>query len=304
MRSKLAVEYGGSRYSGGIVPSTTSPNVFLFTDKTEGAKFGYTYDGFSPDRSLFYYTGAGASGDQEAKGGNSAVLRHAERGQAIRLFAASGKKPGTDAKLQSYLGEYALDPIRPFERMPAFGEDKRARTVIVFRLLPAQPVGDFEVELAGTTTVTLSPTARAVPLEVNSSQFFETAATEGVVSERRESSLTDEFVESRLGSTFFRWAISLPREHTTLLTDVYDESSRVLYEAKAFGLTPQRADCNRPAPRLQRHISVDGLRWRRAAPSSSFAGPARSYSKCRARPHLQARRYLRRRDSSCGSLSS
>lgn len=62
-RADLVVEYGGSVQSGGIVPSNTSNSVFVFTDPAEGTQFGYVYDGFSPDGTVFHYTGAGRDGD-------------------------------------------------------------------------------------------------------------------------------------------------------------------------------------------------------------------------------------------------
>ena len=59
-RVDLHDRYGGSR-QGGTIPSRSSPNIFLFLDKTVGAGHGY-YDGWAGDR--FYYTGHGQTGDQ------------------------------------------------------------------------------------------------------------------------------------------------------------------------------------------------------------------------------------------------
>lgn len=44
-RADLVEQYGGSRYSGGIVPALASNNVFLFSDPSEGVKYGYNFDG-------------------------------------------------------------------------------------------------------------------------------------------------------------------------------------------------------------------------------------------------------------------
>ena len=79
-RAELVVEYGGSAYSGGIVPSRRSNSVFVFTDPAEGTQFGYVYDGFAPDHGVLHYTGAGQSGDQRESGSNSPILTAVPRG--------------------------------------------------------------------------------------------------------------------------------------------------------------------------------------------------------------------------------
>lgn len=260
IREDLAIEYGGSKYSGGIVPSNTTPNIFLFTDPAEGSKYGYTYDGFSKDRSVFYYTGAGTVGDQVESSGNRAVLEHAAMGRALRVFAAAGRVPGKGTKLQKYVGEFVIDENRPFDRMPASDSNGRTRTVLVFRLHATNKITDFAVRLAGTTAVTPTIRARSVPLEVASSHFYETSGIEPGIALRSESTLTAQFVESRPHSAFNRWAISLPKEGTNLLTDVYDTGSQVLYEAKAL---ESRANVRTAIGQLydyRRHIKVLGLK--------------------------------------------
>lgn len=260
IREDLAIQYGGSKYSGGIVPSNTTSNIFLFTDPAEASKYGYTYDGFSEDRSVLYYTGAGTVGDQLESSGNRSVLRHATTGHTLRVFAAAGKVAGTRTKLQKYVGKFAIDNDHPFDRMPAVDRKGRARTVLVFRLHPMDEITDEAVALAGTTAVTLTTLARSVPLEVDSSHFYETSGREPGVALRSESALTAQFVESRPHSEFSRWAISLPNERTTLLTDVYDTSSQVLYEAKAL---ESRANVRTAIGQLydyRRHIDVRELK--------------------------------------------
>lgn len=259
-REDLVVEYGGSVYSGGIVPSSTSNSVFVFTDPAEGAQFGYVYDGFSSDGLVFYYTGAGPNGDQTLRGGNSALMTHVEKGRVIHAFREAGYKPGTKTKYQKYIGEFIVDPSKPFVRMPGLGKDKALRTVVVFRLLPVTVVPDDIVDFVGYSEVAREPRAIPVPVEINSTQFFETADRVGGLAVRRESQLVDDFIAHQVGHTFSRWAIDLAAEGTRLLTDIYDEADHTLYEAKAIA---GRSDLRMAVGQLydyRRHVHVEDLR--------------------------------------------
>lgn len=259
-RADLVVEYGGSVQSGGIVPSNTSNSVFVFTDPAEGRQFGYVYDGFSSDGTVFHYTGAGRDGDQKLSGSNSPILTHAAKGRSLHAFSAAGVVAGSSTKLQRYIGEFILDPDVPFERMPALDRSGALRTVLVFRLLPVSVIPDDVVELVGYSGVTREPNAISVPVEINSTEFFETADRAGGVAVRRESQLVDEFIAHQVGHTFTRWAINLPAERTRLLTDIYDEVDHTLYEAKAIA---GRSDLRMAVGQLydyRRHVRVDELR--------------------------------------------
>ncbi|MBW9110665.1 hypothetical protein [Microbacterium ureisolvens] len=259
-RAELVVEYGGSVQSGGIVPSNTSNSVFVFTDPAEGTQFGYVYDGFSPDGSAFHYTGAGRDGDQKLSGSNSPILTHAAKGRSLHAFSAAGVVAGSSTKLQRYIGEFILDPEMPFERMPALDRGGALRTVLVFRLLPVSAIPDDIVELVGYSGVAREPHAISVPVEINSTEFFETADRAGGMAVRRESQLVDEFIAHQVGHTFSRWAINLPTERTRLLTDIYDEADHTLYEAKAIA---GRSDLRMAVGQLydyRRHVHVEDLR--------------------------------------------
>lgn len=259
-RADLVVEYGGSAQSGGIVPSNTSNSVFVFTDPAEGRQFGYVYDGFSPDGAVFHYSGAGRDGDQKLSGSNSPILTHAAKGRSLHAFSAAGIVAGSSTKLQRYIGEFILDPDVPFERMPALDRSGALRTVLVFRLLPVSVIPGDVVELVGYSGMTRQPNAVSVPVEINSTEFFETADRTGGLAVRRESQLVDEFIAHQVGHNFTRWAINLPAEHTRLLTDIYDESDRTLYEAKAI---VSRSDLRMAVGQLydyRRHVHVDDLR--------------------------------------------
>lgn len=144
--------------------------------------------------------------------------------------------------------------------MPALDRSGALRTVLVFRLLPVSVIPDDVVELVGYSGMTRQPNAVSVPVEINSTEFFETADRTGGLAVRRESQLVDEFIAHQVGHNFTRWAINLPAEHTRLLTDIYDESDRTLYEAKAI---VSRSDLRMAVGQVydyRRHVHVDDLR--------------------------------------------
>lgn len=259
-RADLAVAYGGSPYSGGIVPSNRTNAVFIFTDPQQGRQFGYVYDGFSADGSVLHYTGAGQDGDQVETGSNSPIVTHVAKGRTLRAFVADGTVAGTTTKLQRYIGEFVLDPIAPSIPMPAPDQTGAVRTVLVFRLIPVGPIPDEVIDTVGYSEISDGPQAFKVPVEINSKRFFETTGTAGGEVLRRESLLVDTFIASQPDHRFGRWAITLPAEKTRLLTDVYDENDRVLYEAKAIA---SRNDLRMALGQLydyRRHVPIKDLR--------------------------------------------
>src|SRR5579862_9822612 len=113
-REERQERFGGALY-GGHEPSAQTPNVFIYSDRDRGAKFGYNYDGWSGDDAVYLYTGDGSVGDQvESDGGNAAILRHQEDGRALRVFVAGGFVEGTRTKRHVYIGEFELDTERPY----------------------------------------------------------------------------------------------------------------------------------------------------------------------------------------------
>lgn len=82
--------------------------------------------------------------------------------------------------------------------------------------------------------------ARQIPLEISVTSEFGRAAVDALVATKAEQSLIDEFTEFQKarGRTFTRWEI-FPRGSTErLLTDIYDDETRTLYEAKASSARP------------------------------------------------------------------
>lgn len=261
-RAELAVDYGGNLQYGGIVASNSTNSVFIFTDPSKSKQFGYVYDGFDANGTVLHYTGAGPSGDQSESKSNSSILTAAARGRRLHAFVTVGTVPGTTTKRQKYIGEFILDSSDPFARHPGLGEDGAARTVLVFRLLPVTAIPTSIIESVGFSGVAVHPRAVGVPVEINSTTFYETAETPARTSYRRESDLVDEFIASKNDHTFSRWAITLPELRQPLLTDVYDEGDHVLYEAKAFS---RRGDLRMAIGQLydyRRHIDVPDLQCR------------------------------------------
>ena len=95
-RADLVEQYGGSRYSGGIVPALASNNVFLFSDPSEGVKYGYNFDGPGEDESYFY-TAQGTLGDHAETGNNGAVLGHVAASRDLRLLLTPTENRATSA---------------------------------------------------------------------------------------------------------------------------------------------------------------------------------------------------------------
>lgn len=112
-REQRMQRFGGAKY-GGIETSSTTPNVFVYSDPSRGKAYGYNFDGWNADRTLFLYTGEGRRGDQLMRQGNKAILEHAASGRALRLFVADGMVAGTWKKNHRYLGEFEVDQAQPY----------------------------------------------------------------------------------------------------------------------------------------------------------------------------------------------
>lgn len=262
-RSGVKDRYGGTIY-GGIEPSRTSPNVLIYTDPEQGAANGYNYDGWDlNDPSVFYYTGEGRTGDQELKDGNRAILDHQEAGRTLRLFEAidKGKRPG--GKRQRYLGAFRIDDADPYRFEPAPDKDGNPRRVVVFRLLkegaqprtlppapprqvpaaqPLTPVARGSAQDDEDTSTT--PTASAdeaeaqiqlVASENNTASEYEIQPKTGTIARRDEGRLVAQFEGWLRGRKHDvkRVRIRIPGERHELITDTYDSTDSILYEAKS-----------------------------------------------------------------------
>lgn len=126
-RRLLHRQYGGGQ-QGGISTSSQTSDIFIFTNPSRGARYGYDLlEGLQPDGS-FAYTGEGQAGDQEFTRGNKALLNAADEGRVIRLFNAS-------PPYATYAGAFTTgDPVCSIHVIP--GEDGEARRAIIFNLVP------------------------------------------------------------------------------------------------------------------------------------------------------------------------
>lgn len=233
-RSWIQAAYGGSS-QGGIEPSGTTPNVFIFSDPSSGTEFGYNFDGRDPDEDgVFYQTGDGQYGDQEFTGGNKSIMEAAERGRTLRVFEAVEGKPQRGGKRQRYIGAFHLDAESPyrFERGPDRNGD--LRRVIVFRL-----IGEDGNAGQSDSAARLAPgrerDVTAIPVESSERDAYEVPASAGRVAIRAESNLVERFrsyLEAR-GSIVDRDKIPIPNESGNLYTDLHDRTTNRLYEAKS-----------------------------------------------------------------------
>jgi len=127
LRRSIHRQYGGD-HQGGISTSSRVRDIFIFTNPSRGARYGYDLlEGLQPDGS-FAYTGEGPSGHQEFKRGNKALLHAADEGRTIRVFRAS-------PPYATYVGAFTTgDPVCSIHELP--GEDGELRRAIIFNLVP------------------------------------------------------------------------------------------------------------------------------------------------------------------------
>lgn len=130
-RVDLHDRYGGSR-QGGIGPSSQTPNVLIFSERSAGEQYGYRDDW---DGDTFRYTGEGQTGNQTFVRGNKAILEHVADGRRLRLFE------GCRGDV-TYIGEFLLDETRPYSRVESSQRGStEPRQVIRFHLVRAERSG-------------------------------------------------------------------------------------------------------------------------------------------------------------------
>lgn len=282
-RLKLAKAFGLSGGSqGGIVPVAAANKVLIFSDPNKGEQHGYTFDGQADDDDrgvLYLYTGAGQSGDQQMTGVNKSLLQHAQMGREVHLFVADGFESGTTVR-QRYIGEVVVDPFGPVEER--YSTDALKRRLYVFRLRPAPGATlaltpKDQLKPATATSVQWVPTAPAVseppapvpgakqvPTEQHATgQTTATVPGGKVTVVRREGELSTAFEAylNAAGHVTCRFQIIIAGERGSLMTDIYDATDNVLYEAKGRS---RRIDVRMAIGQLldyRRHIDVPtGLR--------------------------------------------
>lgn len=247
-RDERRSTYGGATF-GGIEMSALTPNVFVYSDPRAGLINGYAFDGWNEDRSLFYYTGEGRIGSQAMREGNLAIYNHVEDGKALRLFVAEGFEPKSRTARQRYIGEFVVDGERPFDVEEAVDSSGELRTVFVFRL---RPVGTVFARSREDSTDPLAPETRVEPTELAGEvldqlvqeiqvEMLRTPSSMHLTSERiitairREAGLVlslRDYLASN-GQRLVRHRVRPEGQAFALLTDAYDSSEGVLYEAKS-----------------------------------------------------------------------
>lgn len=247
-RTEIARLYGGAIY-GGIEPSRTSPNVIIYTDPAQGRLNGYDYDGWDEDDpSIFYYTGKGRRGDQVMADRNQSVLEHEEAGRTLRLFEALEEASAPGGKRHRYVGAFKVDLSAPYEMKPATDADGQPRQVIVFRLIRQEVVEHTRRHRDSGTGSRLRrrrlsrpqlPNRPFVEVVASENNLVDTYATSVPESRgeaiRKEASLVRDF-ESWLEEQAHevgRVRIRIPGESHTLISDTYNLTTKVLFEAKS-----------------------------------------------------------------------
>ncbi len=223
-RKALQAIFGG-RTQGGIGPSKVSPNVLLFSDAVAGEPHGY-FDGWREDH-CFHYTGEGQRGDQRMISGNRSILEHAEDGRALRLFMGAR---GT----VTYEDEFVLDARQPWYTTdaPETG-DGEVRNVIVFRLRPvtiAPKPGQNKLD-----RVLSAKGVSEVPVEEQwTEKVFVNPNRESYEAERREQTLVLALRDHlrRRQHEVCRHQMLPPDEAKPLYSDLYDRTTKTLFEAK------------------------------------------------------------------------
>ncbi|MFI7438702.1 hypothetical protein [Nonomuraea indica] len=241
-RGELAEIFGGG-LQGGILPSTITPTVLIYSDPKAGEELGYI-DGWAPDDEsgpLFEYTGHGLD-DQTFEGaGNKAIRDHSARGRALRIFKAAGTVPNSNTVLHRYVGRFKLDEQRPFDVRWRANKANVMRKVIVFRLRPSGPFQRLDTDSippAEETQAVLVPVDVTTSSLINPENSMKKQGSRRAVPElefqRREAKLDADFrkfMETR-GHELMRFELKVKGLAAPMLTDLYDTTAHVLYELK------------------------------------------------------------------------
>ena len=220
-RTELHERYGGRR-QGGISPSKQTPNVFLFTDQTQGAIHGYIYDGQSDKDGLYHYTGEGQTGDQRMVQGNRAVRDHATEERELHLFDSSGG-------IATYLGQFKY--VDDYEGDAHQTNEPELRKVIVFKLRRIS--GDAPLAPSRLNQFDNSET-KVIPIEQHlTERTLIEPNREPYEAERREQPLVlayAAFLRAQ-GHEVDRLYLR-PKDEAPLLCDLFDQTTNTLIEAK------------------------------------------------------------------------
>lgn len=243
LRKELHDRWGGARY-GGMEPSRVADSVFLFSKPSEGAKYGYRYDGWSED-GFFYYTGDGQEGDQSTeRGGNRALLKTKDNGRAIRVFWSVGTNT-------TYIGEFALGEPPYVRRQAPDVSGEGLREVLVFKLIPGEGA---RVDLLEPLSDLVVLTAVDIPIESSMEAYLTGRLAQLTRNEPGENRLVWDYQRWLLGrgTAVSRQKVPLP-DGGVMYTDIFDLKRMELIEAKG--------DCARKSIRLALGQILDYSRY-------------------------------------------
>jgi 5-methylcytosine-specific restriction protein A len=241
-RAEVAKIFGGGP-RGGVVPSTSSPTVLIYSDPRVGEELGYVDGWVSDDEEgpLFEYTGHGQENQTLDGSGNKAIFEHASQGRALRMFKAAGTMPNSDTVRHRYVGRFKLDEERPVEARWRLNKQKVRRRVIVFRLRPSGPyaqLAEDSIPPSEETQVIPIPadvtTSSLVNPEKNKKKHGSRAAIPQTEFQRREAKLDEQFRQfmDGQGHELMRFEVKIKGLTSPMLTDLYDTTAHVLYELK------------------------------------------------------------------------
>jgi hypothetical protein len=222
-RRELHDRWGGRR-QGGISPSSTTANIFIFWSPAVGEVHGY-YDEFRTDGN-FYYTGAGQYGDQQLRDANRVLLHHVQDGRRVHLFAGAGG-------VVEYVTELVIDETEPYyeTEAPETGNGP-LRRVYVFKF---RPVPGSAPHARSKLDGVIEPGVQEVPIENRwTERFFVNPSAEEHEAERREQKLVLELEAylRRQGHEATRLKIVPTGERRPIFCDIYDKTAGLLIEAK------------------------------------------------------------------------
>jgi len=228
-RTELHKSYGGRR-QGGISPSRQTPNVFVITAPARGETFGYVYDGWSDD-GYFHYTGEGQLGDQQMTQGNKTIRDHEEQGRELHVLEADGTE-------LTYIGRFSFHDYYEADA-PDVGDDPEPRKVIVFRL--QQLTGDRRGPVRSRLDRLGQERVKEVAVEQSlTERTLIDGPREPYESERREQKAVLAFAAflQRAGHDVCRLQLRPDGEAAPLFCDIFDKTTRTLYEAKGTVTRP------------------------------------------------------------------
>ncbi|WP_151083873.1 hypothetical protein [Nocardioides cynanchi] len=222
LRKDLHDRWGGGRY-GGMEPSVKAQSVFIFSNPSVGAAFGYKYDGWHADGTL-HYTGDGQVGDQSLRtGGNKSLMDAGKLGRTIRVFRSEERDT-------TYLGLFEL-AHPPYYRADALDRQGEVRSVLVFRLSPLGDVLKDPIDDADPDTAI----PEELPVEANNvDKYAAQRPDEPREAVRREAQLVGRYTEwlNAQGQATVRHRVPIPGGGY-LFTDVFNKATEELVEAKA-----------------------------------------------------------------------